>query len=144
MLSGLVTRTSVKNWYSKLKKPELVPPNAAFPIAWTTLYCTMGYASYRVWRAQGSSFALKLYGAQLALNLLWSPLFFYFKRVRLAMYDISALWVLVGATGWEFYKQDKTAGWLMVPYLAWVSFAGYLNWGVWTLNPEWWVILLRG
>lgn len=80
-LSGFVTRTSVKTWYKDLKKPELVPPNWLFPVAWTTLYIYMGIASYRVYMAQTprtfDSLALKLYAGQLTLNLLWTPLFFY-------------------------------------------------------------------
>ncbi|KAI9005659.1 translocator protein-like protein [Hyaloraphidium curvatum] len=142
MASGFVTRTSVKTWYKDLKKPELVPPNYLFPIAWTTLYICMGYASYRVYntytpRTILESGPLKLYLAQLTLNLLWSPLFFYYKRVRWAMIDISALWFLVAATGVSFFRRDKLAGYLMIPYAIWVSFASYLNWGVLTLNPEW-------
>eukprot|EP00386_Alphamonas_edax_P013886 GDKI01042737.1.p1 GENE.GDKI01042737.1~~GDKI01042737.1.p1 ORF type:complete len:170 (+),score=28.66 GDKI01042737.1:74-583(+) len=138
-LSGLNTRSAIKNWYSKLNKPSWTPPNFMFPIAWTFLYACMGVASYRVYRQGGfekQQLPLALYGTQLALNFAWTPLFFSMKKVKLALYDILALDTAIAACMYNFLSVDRTAGLLMVPYIAWTSYATALNYYIYKHNPN--------
>lgn len=117
-------------------QPPLSPPGWVFPVVWTALYLLMGYASYRVLTAdeQDAKKALRLYGAQLALNFLWPILFFGFDAYLLAFLVLIGLWVAIFLTIRSFSKIDETAGNLLLPYLFWVTFAGYLNLGVYLLN----------
>ncbi|KAK9761948.1 hypothetical protein K7432_012758 [Basidiobolus ranarum] len=134
-LSALPTREAVRGWYSTINKPSFNPPNWLFAPAWTTLYILMGYASYRVKSSNDeTTAALTLYWIQLGFNFMWSPLFFYFKRIDLAMVNISIHWILILATMITFWKVDTIAGVIFLPYLAWVSFASLLNWSIWKLN----------
>jgi tryptophan-rich sensory protein len=122
-------------WYAELRKPPLTPPNWVFGPAWTLLYVAIAVAAWRVWRARpGPSAALALWGAQLALNALWSFLFFGLEQPELALLDIAVLLAAIVFTTLAFFAVDRVAGWLFVPYLAWVAFASYLNAGVWLLN----------
>jgi len=122
-------------WYEALRKPPLNPPNWVFAPVWTVLYVAIAVAAWRVWRVQpGMNAALALWGAQLALNALWSFLFFGLERPGLALVDVAALLALVGLTGFAFLAIDHNAGRLMLPYFAWVAFASYLNAGLWLLN----------
>ncbi|KAG5679341.1 hypothetical protein PVAND_008913 [Polypedilum vanderplanki] len=138
-ISGIQTKKQIKGWYETLVLPKCRPPNWVFPIAWTSLYTTMGYASYIVWK-QGhgfdgpAHFPLILYGAQLALNFAWTPIFFVKHELKWSFVEIIALTATAAATGISFYKIDKTAGLLFVPYLAWLSFASYLNHSIWKNN----------
>lgn len=124
--------------FRQLNQPPLSPPGWLFPIVWTLLYLAMGYAAYRV-QVSGKSEAqikkaMTLYGAQLALNFLWSPVFFGLNWYLAAFFILVALWVLIYLTMRKFSLLDETAGDLLIPYILWVTFAGYLNLGVYLLN----------
>jgi len=126
-------------WYTALAKPALTPPGWVFPVAWTLLYATMGVALFLVWRrrdAPGRTLALAAFAAQLVLNAAWSWLFFGLRRPDLAFIDIVALWLLILASTVLFWRIRPAAGALLLPYLAWVGFASYLNLMLWRLNPS--------
>lgn len=138
-ISGFLTRDEVKGWYKDLKKPQWNPPNWLFGPAWSVFYTTMGIASWLVWRSgEGRGKPLALYGAQLALNLAWTPLFFKGHALDLALVDITALLGLATAATVKMAQQtDKAAvASLMAPYLAWVTFATALNGELLRLNPK--------
>ena len=124
--------------YAQLNQPPLAPPGWLFPIVWTVLYLLMGYASYRVWVGDGSQEdkrkALIAYAVQLFLNLLWPILFFRFELRLSAFFLLILLWIAIFITVRLFSKLDERAGDLLLPYLLWVTFAGYLNLGVYLLN----------
>ena len=136
-LSAFLTQNGMEQ-FQKLNKPPLTPPGWLFPVAWTILYLMMGLASYLVWKSDGPRHtvrgALTLYGIQLAFNFFWTILFFDMNRYLFAFFWLIALWVLILATALRFYRLSRTAGYLMVPYLLWVAFAGYLNFGVYLMN----------
>lgn len=121
-----------------LNQPPLSPPGWVFPIVWTILYLLMGYSSYRVYTAGKSPAftkkALKLYAAQLLFNFVWPIVFFSFGWYLAAFFVLVALWVLILLTLRAFTAIDETAGDLLIPYLLWVTFAGYLNLGIYLLN----------
>ena len=124
--------------YRMLEQPPLSPPGWVFPIVWTVLYLLMGYSSYRVY-ASGKpqvqiSRALRLYGAQLLFNFIWPIVFFAFNWYLGAFIVLLVLWVLILLTLRAFTAIDETAGDLLIPYILWVTFAGYLNLGVYFLN----------
>ncbi len=136
-LGAAVTRPAIPTWYASLRKPPGTPPNWVFGVVWTVLYTLMAAASYLVWRttaATGDGEPLRLYTAQLALNALWSVLFFGLQMPGLALVEIHVLWLAVLATTLAFFQVDPIAGLLMVPYLLWVTYATYLNYGIWRLN----------
>lgn len=124
--------------YKVMNQPPLSPPGWLFPIVWTILYLLMGYASYRVATAdtprQEIKKALTFYAIQLALNFLWPIVFFRFEAYWLAFFVLLALWVFIYLTMHLFSEIDETAENLLIPYLLWVTFAGYLNLGVALLN----------
>ena len=131
------TLANVATWYAGLAKPAFNPPNWLFGPAWTVLYIAMAVAAWRVWRTRSRGPvgpALVVYGVQMALNAVWSPVFFGLHRVGLALADILALLVMVAVTLVMFWKRDRVAGALMAPYLAWVCFATLLNFAIWRLN----------
>lgn len=122
-------------WYAALRKPPLTPPNWLFGPAWTVLYLSIAVAGWLVWRApRKEPLALALWGIQLALNAAWSWLFFGLQRPGLALIEIGVLLVLILATTVAFFRVRRMAGVLFAPYAAWVSFAAYLNAGIWYLN----------
>lgn len=124
-------------WYEALAKPFWTPPNWLFPVAWTILYLMIAVAGWLVWREAGlagARQALTLYFLQLMLNAAWSWLFFGLHRMDLAMIDIVALWIAVAATIAAFYAVSLPAALLLVPYLAWVSYAAALNFAIWQAN----------
>ena len=131
-----VNKSAMDNWYKDLKKPSGTPPNYVFPIAWTFLYITMGLASFLVYKTtnQDTSRALQLYAAQLLLNFAWTPVFFGLKWMLVGAFHITSLLGLVTWTAVEFYRINAFAGYLMVPYIAWVGYATRLNWRIWQLN----------
>ena len=135
LAAGLLGGTG-GGFYDTLVQPPLAPPGWVFPVVWTVLYALMGAASYRVYErdAQNRSTALTLYIVQLAVNFLWPIVFFWFERIGAAMAVLIVMTVLVLLTAVQFYRADKIAGWLMVPYLLWTVFALYLNIGVYFLN----------
>jgi translocator protein len=125
-------------WYEGLKKPSWRPPNWLFAPAWTLLYAMIAIAGWLVWREAGfagAPVALGLWGLQLALNAAWSGLFFGMRRMDLALAELVLLWLAILATIVAFYPIQSTAALLMAPYLAWVTFAGVLNFAMWRLNP---------
>lgn len=135
--SALLTRGSMAK-YLQLRQPPLSPPGWVFPVVWTALYLMMGYASYLVIKADApkerTRSALNVYGAQLLVNFLWPTLFFTMEWYLFSFFWLVLLWILVFVTWRRFRKISGTAGWLLLPYLAWVTFAGYLNLGVFLLN----------
>ncbi|UMY65981.1 MULTISPECIES: TspO/MBR family protein [unclassified Flavobacterium] len=138
-VSGLATREGVTTWYATIEKPSFNPPNWVFAPVWTLLYVMMGVAAGRVWgrsEAEPSEVrrALWFFWIQLALNALWSVLFFVLWNPLLALVELVLLWLMIYETWHKFRALDRVAGWLLVPYLAWVSFAGVLNASVWWLN----------
>ncbi|ETX15922.1 CrtK [Roseivivax halodurans JCM 10272] len=122
-------------WYRQLSKPPWTPPDWLFPVAWTTLYICMAAAGARVALADDNAIPMALWALQIALNALWTPVFFGLKRIRGGMMVLCALWVAVAACMIALWQVDWIAGLLFVPYLAWVSVAGALNFSVWRRNP---------
>ena len=124
--------------YSQLRQPPLAPPGWVFPVVWTILYLLMGYASYRVLTAgadrQQTRRALIAYAVQLVLNFVWSPVFFGLEWRLTAFWILLTLWVMIYITIRLFSRIDERAGDLLLPYLLWVTFAGYLNLGAFLLN----------
>lgn len=136
-IGGAVTATSVGGWYQILAKPAFNPPDWVFGPVWTILFVLMALAAALVWRhgpAPGRRPAIAWFLAQLALNLAWTCLFFGWQRIGLALLCLILLWFAIAATLWQFRRIDRMAGWLLVPYLAWVGFAGILNLAIWRLN----------
>jgi len=124
-------------WYAGLQRPPLAPPNWIFGPVWTTLYGLMAVAAALVWikvACQSARLPLGLYALQLALNTVWTALFFGLHRPDLALVDIVVLWLAIIATMAAFARHSRVAAMLLAPYLAWVSFATYLNAGFWWLN----------
>ncbi|MBC7369499.1 MAG: tryptophan-rich sensory protein [Undibacterium sp.] len=136
--TGTAAFVSTDGWYAGINKPTWNPPSWVFAPAWTFLYATMAVAAWLVWReggwrAQGR--ALGVFVLQWVLNALWTPLFFGLHRPGLALIDILALWLVLGATLMAFWRVRRAAGVLLLPYLAWVTFATALNFMIWRLNP---------
>jgi benzodiazapine receptor len=127
------------SFYARLARPEWAPPSFVFGPVWTVLYALMGIAAWLVWRIDGfraARGAFSLFLIQLALNAIWSWLFFGWHRGALAFADIMLLWTAIIGTMVAFWRVRALAGALLVPYLLWVSFASVLNFAVWQLNPE--------
>ena len=136
-VSGWATVEGVRSWYPTIAKPSWTPPSWLFGPVWTALYVAMGVATWRVWRIGGfraARAALGLFLAQLAVNGLWSPIFFAWHRLGLAVLDIGLLWLLIVATIVAFRRHDRVAARLLLPYLAWVTFASALTVAIWRLN----------
>lgn len=123
-------------WYEKLEKPSWTPPNWLFPVAWTTLYLLIAAAGARAALQPGNGVAMALWALQIALNGLWTPVFFGLERLKLGMVVLAALWLAVAASLVALWSVDMWAGLMFVPYLVWVTVAGALNWSVIQLNPE--------
>jgi translocator protein len=149
-LGAVATASSVPTWYRTIRKPSWNPPSWVFGPVWTMLYLLMGFASWLVWRRSREERrtdsplappedpeereALVLYGAQLAFNSLWSVIFFGLRSIGGALAEIVLLWGLILATVLRFYRLRPAAGLLLLPYLAWSSFATVLNAAIWRLN----------
>jgi translocator protein len=136
-IGGIATAESVGSWYVTLNKPSWNPPGWVFGPAWTLLYLLMSVAAWRVWRVRdrpGARTTLALHGAQLVLNAGWSILFFGLRSPGLALIEIALLWSLLAVLQRAFWRLDRPAAWLWMPYLAWVSFATALNASIWWLN----------
>ncbi|XP_063541826.1 translocator protein-like isoform X2 [Cydia strobilella] len=130
-----------KTWYDELKKSPCTPPKWVFGPAWTVLYSGMGYASYLVYEecdgfTQRAVLPLTLYGSQLLLNWAWTPIFFGLKDFKLAFIEIGVLTGAATITTISFASVNKTAGLIMLPYLAWLGYASYLSYYIWKNNPQ--------
>lgn len=138
VLGVLTTETGGSPWYEALEKPSFQPPGWVFGPVWTLLYALMGIAAWRVWRhgtsTPGVRPGLTLFGIQLGLNAIWSPVFFGAHEITWALAILAALWAVLVATTVVFFRVDRPAGWMLVPYLAWVSFATLLNASIVSLN----------
>jgi tryptophan-rich sensory protein len=130
--SGAVFQTG--EWYAQLNKPSWTPPDWAFPVAWTVLYIMIAVAGWLVWKAGGWTPALAIWGVGLVLNAAWSYIMFGRHDIALALVDVTGLWLATAAFIVAAWNIDVRAAYLFMPYLAWVTFAGVLNYEVWRLN----------
>lgn len=141
LIGSIFTMPAIPTWYAALMKPELNPPAWVFGPVWTVLYVLMGIALYLVWsRGLGPGqknvhVAMAVFGVQLILNVLWSYLFFGLQAPFFALIEIVLLWLAILMTIAAFYRVSIPAALLLVPYIVWVSFAAYLNYGIYVLNP---------
>lgn len=136
-LSGWLTRKGVKVYNATVEQPPLSPPSIVFPIVWGILFALMGIGAARIYLAPASnarSRSLLLFLVQLAFNFLWSIIFFNLQAFGFAFLWLIVLWILILLVILSFRKVDKPVAWLQIPYLLWVTFAAYLNLGVWLLN----------
>lgn len=124
------------DWYEKLSKPPWTPPNWVFPVTWSVLYILMAWSASRVALLDGNALAMAFWALQIALNTLWTPVFFGLRKMRAAMIVISALWLSVAATAFAFWQLDPVSGLMLLPYLVWVTIAAALNFSVWRRNPQ--------
>lgn len=145
VIGAFFTAPAIPAWYATLAKPGLNPPAWVFAPVWTALYALMGIALFLVWKERANIRSktvaweywvagIALYAAQLALNALWSFIFFGLRNPSAAFFELTILWFAIFATIATFAQISKPAAWLMAPYLLWVSFAGYLNYAIWMLN----------
>ena len=136
-ISALLTRGGMQD-FAALKKPPLSPPGWLFPVVWSILYVLMGIASYMIYTRRNThknvDKALRFYGVQLIFNFFWSIIFFNLDAYLFAFIWLVVLWILILITTVKFYDISKVAGYLMIPYLIWVAFAGYLNLFIYILN----------
>ncbi len=136
-ISGFISRSGMERYSESIVQPALSPPMILFPIVWGILYALMGISTARISLAPDSKskdLGLNLFVAQLVMNFFWSPIFFNAQAFGLAFGWLMVLWVLVLAMILTFRKVDRLAAWLQLPYLAWLTFAAYLSYGVWMLN----------
>jgi tryptophan-rich sensory protein len=138
VLGSVFTIRAIPDWYATLKKPKLNPPDWVFGPVWTILYLLMGISAFLVWQkglsSTGVRIALILFVIQLALNALWSIVFFGWRRPQLAFADIALMWLAIIATMISFLSISPLAFYLLLPYIIWVSFAAYLNFAIVRLN----------
>lgn len=135
---GAVASVNAGDFYQQLARPDWAPPGWLFSPVWTTLYVLMGIAAWLVWRAHGfhgARTALILFLIQLAVNALWSWLFFVWRQGAMAFVEALLLWVLIACTVVAFWRLRRLAAVLLLPYLAWVGFACALTFATWRLNP---------
>jgi tryptophan-rich sensory protein len=124
-------------WYEHLRKPSWRPPNWLFAPAWAILYLMIAFSGWLVWRTVGfggAALPLTVYFLQLGLNAAWSTIFFGMRRPDLAFLEIAMLWLSIVATIAAFHPVNAVAAWLLLPYLAWVTFAATLNFAIWRMN----------
>ncbi|OGE84742.1 MAG: TspO protein [Candidatus Doudnabacteria bacterium RIFCSPHIGHO2_02_FULL_46_11] len=138
VLGSVFIVSAIPEWYAGLAKPDLAPPNWIFGPVWATLYFLMGLAAFLVWRRglehREVRLALQVFGLQLMLNALWSIIFFGMQMPGLALAEIVIMWLAIVWTIVVFYRLSRPAAYLLWPYLAWVSFAAYLNYAIWFMN----------
>ena len=138
IVGSFFTAPAISSWYASLNRPDLSPPNWIFGPVWTTLFALMGIAAYLVWKKglerREVKIALAIFMAQLALNTLWSIIFFSLRYPGAAFAEIIVLWLAILGTIIAFARISKPAAWLLAPYILWVSFAAYLNYQLWILN----------
>lgn len=133
-ISSWFTLGSLKTWYAGLQRPIWTPPDWIFGPVWSVMYLMMAISAWLVWSAAGWGAALTLFTIQLLLNALWSVLFFGMHRVGAAFAEILLLWMMLIATAVAFLPVSLLAAWLLLPYIAWVAFASYLNFRIWQMN----------
>jgi benzodiazapine receptor len=137
-LGSFATMDSVKTWYADLSRPSFTPPDWAFGVVWPILYVMMGISAFLIWSRgidkRQVRVALGLFILQLVLNGLWTPIFFGLHMIALALVDIVLLWAAILMTILAFWRISKTAAYLLIPYILWVSFAIVLNATLWFLN----------
>jgi len=137
-IGGLFTARAIKEWYRGLKKPSWNPPDWAFGPIWTILYILMGISAWLVWEEGGVEaqlIPLSIFALQLILNVVWSAVFFYKRRIFGGLIEVLLLWAAILATIIAFWGPSVVAAVLLLPYIAWVSIASYLNYTIWRLNP---------
>lgn len=138
LIGSLFTMDAIPTWYATLVRPNIAPPNWVFGPVWTTLYCLMGIAAFFIWKQYKTHTrakqALIVYGLQLAINTTWSIVFFTQQNIAGALVIVLVLLGLIAWTMLLFGRIDKRAAYLLIPYLAWVSFATLLNYQFWRLN----------
>lgn len=138
IIGSVFTFPAIQGWYASINKPFFVPPNWVFAPAWTLLFLLMGISLYFSWehgfKEKKAKIAGSLFAVQLILNIFWSVLFFGLQNPLAAFIEIIFLWLAILATILAFWKISKKAALLLLPYLAWVSFASLLNYFVWILN----------
>jgi len=122
------------DWYEGLRRPDWAPPKWAFPLVWTTLYVLMAWAAARVVPLPAAGYALALWALQIALNTLWTPVFFGAHRMGLGAAILLLLWLTVATMLWQFWRLDGWAALMILPYLAWLSLAAALNVRIWRDN----------
>jgi len=135
--SSVFTVNSISTWYATLNKPWFSPPNVVFAPVWTILYILMGLALFLIWRSPRNrtrDIGIALFAAQLAINVIWTLAFFGLQNTLYGLLTIIPLWILIAATIYQFYKVEKWASYLLVPYIVWVSIATALNASVFRLN----------
>lgn len=136
-LGAIATTPEIEGWYKTIEKPLWNPPDYVFGPVWTTLFLMMAVAAWIVWKPEGfraATIPLTLFAAQLVLNVAWSWIFFGMHHLGWAFFEIVVLWLAIAATMVAFFRRSNLAGALIVPYLAWVSFASVLNFTIWQLN----------
>lgn len=134
-VAGQVTAPNIPSWYNHLAKSSFNPPSWVFAPVWTALYVMIAVAGWLIWRKTGlKNRALAIWGTQLVLNFNWSLIFFGGHQPGGALIDLIGLWLTIAAAILAFWRIDRRAAWLFVPYIVWVSFAGVLNFWVWQLN----------
>ncbi len=135
---SIFTAPAIPTWYANLRKPDISPPNWLFAPAWTILYLLMGISLFLIWNAGLDKAAIRrpmvLFGIQLVMNAIWSYLFFGLRSPSLGLIWIAALWVSIALTIASFLRISRAAASLLIPYLLWVTFAGYLNYQILVLN----------
>lgn len=138
LIGSIFTFSAIPGWYSSLNKPTFSPPNWIFGPVWTTLYILMGIALYLVWKMglkkKEVNIAFNLFLVHLLINALWSIVFFGMKEIFLALIVILILWVMIVVLIKLFWKINRNSAYILLPYLAWVSFATILNFSIWQLN----------
>jgi len=136
-LGAIATTPEINGWYRTVIKPDWNPPDRVFGPVWPTLFILMGISAWLVWKPSGfmkAAIPLSLFALQLGLNVGWSWIFFGMHQIGWALVEILLLWVAILATTVVFFRHSQPAGWLLVPYLAWVTFASFLNFTLWRLN----------
>lgn len=140
IIGSIFTASTIQTWYVNLVKPSISPPNWVFGPIWTILYAFMGIAAFIVWKKglhrNDVRIALCIFIVQLVLNVLWSVIFFGYQNPGGAFIEIIFLWLAVLVTTILFFNISKLSAWFLIPYIAWVSFAVYLNYLIWMLNKN--------
>lgn len=136
VIGSLFTFSSIPTWYAALVKPSFSPPNWLFGPVWVVLYTLMGISAYLAYNSKikRKNIAITAFAIQLALNALWPIVFFGMHSILGGLAIIVLLWVSIAITIWKFYQVDRNSGYLLIPYLLWVSFAAALNYFIWVLN----------